>query len=99
MPPEDHDHFEDQLAAALRHTGGAFEADRHTLVTGGEAHGRRIRRRRAAVAGCAAGVALVGLARPCSRQAPVESSGPSPPSRHSLVLTLALTRTTTRRDG
>ncbi|MET8781447.1 hypothetical protein [Streptomyces sp. NPDC004589] len=61
MPPEDHDHFEDQLAAALRHTGGAFEADRHTLVTGGEAHGRRIRRRRAAVAGCAAGVALVGL--------------------------------------
>ncbi|MFE9169521.1 hypothetical protein ACFYNZ_08320 [Streptomyces kebangsaanensis] len=73
MPVADHDHdhdhepdpFEERFADALRNTGTAFGADgtdRQDLAARGEAHGRRMRsRRRVAVAGTAAAVALVGL--------------------------------------
>ncbi|MEU9286860.1 hypothetical protein AB0D57_19635 [Streptomyces sp. NPDC048275] len=67
MPDDLNEHvdsyFEERFGAALRDAGGAFEADRRVLVDAGEAHGRRlvVRRRRAAVAGGVAGVALVGL--------------------------------------
>ncbi|PZH03708.1 hypothetical protein C1I97_20105, partial [Streptomyces sp. NTH33] len=73
MPVADHDHdhdhepdpFEERFADALRGTGTAFGADgtdRQDLAARGEAHGRRMRsRRRTAVAGTAAAVALVGL--------------------------------------
>jgi hypothetical protein len=63
MPVEQHsDPFEDRLAAALRDTGGAFETDRAALADAGRARGRRLRlRRRAAVVGGVAGLALVGV--------------------------------------
>ncbi|GAA3842883.1 hypothetical protein ACFS5L_42735 [Streptomyces phyllanthi] len=63
MPVEQHeDPFEGRLGDALRQAGGTFEADGATLVAGGEARGRRLlRRRRAAVAGGVAGVALAGV--------------------------------------
>ncbi|MFF3515954.1 hypothetical protein [Streptomyces sp. NPDC002573] len=61
MPVEEHDPFEDHFAAALRHTGGTFDTDRLDLADRGETRGRTLRRRRAAVTGGAAGVALVGL--------------------------------------
>ncbi|MEV5848209.1 hypothetical protein AB0M32_40230 [Streptomyces sp. NPDC051985] len=58
----DSDPFERELAAALRHAGGAFETDRVTLAAAGAARGRRLRlRRRTAVLGGAAGVALAGV--------------------------------------
>ncbi|MFF3329110.1 hypothetical protein ACFYWX_06030 [Streptomyces sp. NPDC002888] len=54
--------FEDQLSAALHEAGGAFDADRGALAAAGQVRGRRLRlRRRAAVAGGAAGLALVGV--------------------------------------
>ncbi|MFE9924121.1 hypothetical protein ACFYQA_21840 [Streptomyces sp. NPDC005774] len=56
------DPFEERLSAALHDTGGAFEADRGALSVGGRTRGRRMRmRRRAAVLGGAAGIALVGV--------------------------------------
>ncbi|MFI8302273.1 hypothetical protein ACIF80_02260 [Streptomyces sp. NPDC085927] len=56
------DPFEERLSAALHDTGGAFEADRGALTDGGRTRGRRMRmRRRAAVLGGAAGIALVGV--------------------------------------
>ncbi|MEU2423072.1 hypothetical protein ABZ619_18965 [Streptomyces sp. NPDC007851] len=66
MPVEqqhsDSDPFERELSAALRRTGGGFDADRAALAAAGTARGRRLRRRRrAAVLGGAAGVALVGV--------------------------------------
>nr|BFD82974.1 hypothetical protein StreXyl84_23750 [Streptomyces sp. Xyl84] len=62
MSVPDHDPFEGQLADVLRDTGARFETDRDSLVARGETRGRRLRaRRRAAVAGGVAGVALVGL--------------------------------------
>ncbi|MFI9809096.1 hypothetical protein ACIHEJ_32905 [Streptomyces sp. NPDC052301] len=62
MPTPDHDHFEERFADALRDAGRAFGTDRQDLVARGAAQGRRLRvRRRAAVAGGVAGVALVGL--------------------------------------
>ncbi|MFF3844942.1 hypothetical protein [Streptomyces sp. NPDC002328] len=63
MPVDDsHDPFEDQLSAALRQAGGTFDTDRAALAAAGRAHGRRLRlRRQAAVAGGAAGLALVGV--------------------------------------
>ncbi|MFB8772456.1 hypothetical protein [Streptomyces broussonetiae] len=55
------DPFEGRLGAALRQTGGAFDTDGAALVTAGRARGRRLRlRRRAAVLGGAASLALVG---------------------------------------
>ncbi|MGY3203758.1 hypothetical protein [Streptomyces sp. TE5632] len=54
--------FEERLSSALHDTGNAFDADRSALTDGGRARGRRMRvRRRAAVLGGAAGIALVGV--------------------------------------
>ncbi|MGV9243048.1 hypothetical protein [Streptomyces sp. NPDC003710] len=61
MPVEEHDPFEDQFASALRQAGGTFESHRLDLAARGETRGRKIRRRRAAIAGGVTGVALVGL--------------------------------------
>ncbi|MFE6284813.1 hypothetical protein [Streptomyces sp. NPDC057877] len=56
------DPFERRLGAALRQTGDAFDTDGTDLVTAGQARGRRLRlRRRAAVFGGAASLALVGV--------------------------------------
>ncbi|NEB07666.1 hypothetical protein G3I32_01980 [Streptomyces coelicoflavus] len=57
------DPFEEQLAAALRDTGGAFRAaDRTTLIDAGRTRGRRaLTRRRTGVLGGVAGVALIGV--------------------------------------
>jgi hypothetical protein len=63
MPAQQHsDPFEDRVAAELRDTGGRFDADLHALTTAGLTRGRRLRmRRRAAVVGGAASLALVGV--------------------------------------
>ncbi|MFI7408894.1 hypothetical protein ACIBU0_09535 [Streptomyces sp. NPDC049627] len=67
MPVEhDEEHFEEHFAGRLSHalhdTGGDFDTDRAALAAGGRARGRRLTlRRRAAVAGGAAGIALVGV--------------------------------------
>ncbi|MEE1758000.1 hypothetical protein [Streptomyces sp. SP18BB07] len=63
MPQEQHeDPFEGRLGAALRRVGGTFETDHRTLVGGGAARGRRrLFRRRAAMLGGVAGIALVGV--------------------------------------
>ncbi|MDX3644280.1 hypothetical protein [Streptomyces sp. MB09-02B] len=63
MPQEQHeDPFEGRLGDALRRVGGTFEADHHALVGGGAVRGRRLMfRRRAAVLGGVAGIALVGV--------------------------------------
>ncbi|MFH8527374.1 hypothetical protein ACH4GE_02995 [Streptomyces tendae] len=56
------DPFEDRLGAALRDAGDGFEADRAALVTAGRVRGRRaLLRRRTAVVGGVAGVALAGV--------------------------------------
>ena len=73
MPVDDRDHdhnqghdyedrFEERLCGALHQAGGAYETDRRALVTAGEARGHRLLlRRRAAVVGGVASVALMGL--------------------------------------
>ncbi|PWI17748.1 hypothetical protein DI272_29000 [Streptomyces sp. Act143] len=63
MPVDQHsDPFEDRVAAELRAAGGGFEPDLAALTTAGLARGRRLRlRRRAAVVGGAASLALVGV--------------------------------------
>ncbi|MFF4273297.1 hypothetical protein [Streptomyces sp. NPDC001536] len=63
MPAQQHsDPFEDRIVAELRDVGGQFDADSHALTTAGLARGRRLRlRRRAAVVGGAASLALVGV--------------------------------------
>nr|WP_063826083.1 hypothetical protein [Streptomyces antibioticus] len=63
MPVHQHsDPFEDRLAAGLRDAGQTFDPDLHTLTTAGLVRGRRLRlRRRAAVVGGAASLALVGV--------------------------------------
>ncbi|MEU5634526.1 hypothetical protein ACH47C_09280 [Streptomyces rishiriensis] len=63
MPVDQHsDPFEEQLTAALHEAGGAFGSPGGALVAAGQTRGRRMRlRRRAAVAGGAAGLALVGV--------------------------------------
>ncbi|MFI8517812.1 hypothetical protein ACIGEZ_08330 [Streptomyces sp. NPDC085481] len=55
--------FEEELGAALRSTGAAFEADDHReLVTGGLTRGRRrLLRRRLAVAGGTLALAAIGV--------------------------------------
>ncbi|MGW4427507.1 hypothetical protein [Streptomyces tendae] len=59
---ERQDPFEDRLGAALRDAGDGFEADRAALVTAGRVRGRRaLLRRRTAVVGGVAGVALAGV--------------------------------------
>ncbi|MGP4087229.1 hypothetical protein ACTWQJ_22115, partial [Streptomyces sp. KR55] len=68
MPTPHHDDpfddpFEDRLGAALRQTGDTFDTDRPALIAAGQARGRRLRlRRRAAVVGGVASIALVGVA-------------------------------------
>lgn len=64
MSTDHHDDpFEDRLGTALRQTGDTFDTDRPALIAAGRSRGRTLRlRRRAAVAGGAAGIALVGLA-------------------------------------
>lgn len=62
--PVEHDEipFDDRLGAALRQAGDTFEADGAALVAAGKVRGRGLRlRRRAAVVGSAAGIALVGV--------------------------------------
>ncbi|MDO0935972.1 hypothetical protein QQY66_31355 [Streptomyces sp. DG2A-72] len=63
MPSEhQEDLFEHQLGNALRDTGDTFDTDRSALAAAGQARGHRLRlRRRAAVVGSAAAIALVGL--------------------------------------
>ncbi|MEV1063322.1 hypothetical protein [Streptomyces sp. NPDC050263] len=63
MPVDQHsDTFEEQLSAALHDTGGTFGNPGAALAAAGQARGHRLRlRRRAAVAGSAAGLALVGV--------------------------------------
>ncbi|MGW0846329.1 hypothetical protein ACWD26_40590 [Streptomyces sp. NPDC002787] len=63
MPQEQQeDPFEGRLGDALRRVGGAFETDHHALVGGGAVRGRRLLfRRRAAMLGGVAGIALVGV--------------------------------------
>ncbi|MEV6173271.1 hypothetical protein AB0L99_34325 [Streptomyces sp. NPDC051954] len=56
------DLFENRVALALSEAGDHFETDRNALVAAGTARGRRLRhRRRAALVGGVAGVALVGV--------------------------------------
>ncbi|MEV7991700.1 hypothetical protein AB0O67_07240 [Streptomyces sp. NPDC086077] len=64
MPTDHHDDaFDNRLGAALRQTGDTFDTDRPALIAAGQTRGRRLRlRRRAAVAGGAASIALVGVA-------------------------------------
>ncbi|MEV7342764.1 hypothetical protein [Streptomyces sp. NPDC093544] len=63
MPEEEpEEQFEERIGAALRQAGGSYETDRSALVTAGEVRGRRLLfRRKAAVVGGVAGVALVAL--------------------------------------
>ncbi|MCX4916717.1 hypothetical protein [Streptomyces sp. NBC_00687] len=59
-PPDDL--FEERLGNALHRTGNGFDPDRRALAAKGEARGRRLRsRRRIAVTGSVAGLALVGV--------------------------------------
>lgn len=77
-PPDPLDPFEERLTSGLRHATGAFETDGAALVAAGALKGRRrLLRRRVAVMGGAAGIALVGVGAalvlpggPGSRQAP-----------------------------
>ncbi|CAM5457560.1 hypothetical protein STENM36S_09583 [Streptomyces tendae] len=56
------DPFEDRLSAALCDAGDDFQADRAAFVTAGRSRGRRaLLRRRTAVVGGMAGVALAGV--------------------------------------
>jgi hypothetical protein len=63
MPVEQHsDPFEDRLSAALHQAGDTFDTDRAALAAAGTARGRRLGlRRRAALVGGTAGVALAGV--------------------------------------
>jgi hypothetical protein len=63
MPADQHgDPFEDRLSAALHQAGGAFDSPRGALAAAGAARGRRKQMwRRSAIAGSAAGLALVGV--------------------------------------
>ncbi|MFI5818239.1 hypothetical protein ACIA8I_03630 [Streptomyces rishiriensis] len=103
MPVDQHsDRFEEQLTAALHEAGGAFGSPGGALVAAGRARGLRLRlRRRAAVAGGAAGLALVGAggalltpwdaastAKPSSSTAASGSAGPAAYSADDVVRTL-----------
>ncbi|MFE7275439.1 hypothetical protein [Streptomyces sp. NPDC057623] len=61
MPVEhDEEHFEGRLSHALHDVGDRFDPDRTALAAAGRMRGRRLRRR-ATMAGGAAGIALVGV--------------------------------------
>lgn len=91
MPAQQHsDPFEDRVAAELRDVGGRFSTDPHALTAAGLSRGRRLRlRRRAAVVGGAASLALVGvggaLLLPGDGSDPQKSSVASTPSASSSV--------------
>ncbi|WP_369248887.1 hypothetical protein [Streptomyces sp. R41] len=56
------DPFEERLGEALRHAGDTFDTDRRALAAAGQTRGRRLRlRRRIAITGSVAGLALVGV--------------------------------------
>ncbi|QIJ64459.1 hypothetical protein [Streptomyces sp. JB150] len=77
MPVEPtQDPFESRLGAALRETGDSFDTDRPALVSAGQARGRRMRvRRRAAVFGGTASLALVGVGVGATLLLPGSGSG------------------------
>ncbi|MFJ9707012.1 hypothetical protein [Streptomyces sp. NPDC101234] len=78
---ESFERLEREFSAALHRTGGAFDTDRAALAAAGTARGRRLRqRRRAAVVGGAAGVALVGVGGALSVPWGGSSSVARPPS-------------------
>ncbi|SES12809.1 hypothetical protein SAMN04487983_103230 [Streptomyces sp. yr375] len=62
-PDQHSDPFEERLSAALHHVGGTFDSPGGALAAAGQAWGQRLRlrRRRAAVMGGAASLALVGV--------------------------------------
>ncbi|MEU4098889.1 hypothetical protein [Streptomyces sp. NPDC026673] len=78
--------FEDDLGAALRHTGDTFSTDNRALVAAGLAQGRSVRRRRtAAVVGTVAAVAAAGVTAglvvpggTARKVGPASSSTPAP---------------------
>lgn len=78
--------FEDDLGAALRHTGDTFSTDNRALVAAGLAQGRGVRRRRtAAVVGTVAAVAAAGVTAglvvpggTAQQVGPANSSTPAP---------------------
>ncbi|MFE0514726.1 hypothetical protein [Streptomyces sp. NPDC058964] len=86
MSVEQHnDPLGDRLSAALRETAGGFDTDRAALAAAGLARGRRLRLRRGgAVAGGAAGLALIGaggalLLPPGQPHAPQRASAAAKP--------------------
>lgn len=94
MPVDQHsDPFEERFSAALHEAGGAFDRPGGALAAAGEARGRRLRlRRRAAVAGGVAGLALVGVGgtllvprggAPTANPASVAASGSAKPAAYS----------------
>ncbi|MFI5793231.1 hypothetical protein [Streptomyces sp. NPDC051677] len=93
MPVDQHsDPFEERLSAALHEAGGTFDSPGGALVAAGQARGLRLRlRRRAAVVGGAASLALVGvggaLLLPGATSTPTPSSvaatGSSKPTSYS----------------
>lgn len=82
MPVDQHSEpFEDRLSAALHQTGSTFETDRAALAAAGTARGRRLSlRRRAAVVGGTAGVALAGVGGALLMPWSGSSSDPQPTS-------------------
>ncbi|WP_432081416.1 hypothetical protein [Streptomyces sp. WAC 04229] len=96
--PQEHgrDAFEDRLSAALRDAGDGFETDRGALVTAGRVRGRRaLLRRRTAVAGGVAGVALAGVGGVLVL--PVDE--PAGPARSSVASSGTPTAATTAYSG
>ncbi|MEU1181613.1 hypothetical protein ABZ464_29005 [Streptomyces sp. NPDC005820] len=92
MPADQHTGpFEDRLSAALHEVGGTFDAPRTELAAAGARRGRRLQlQRRAAIAGSAASLALVGVGgallvpwhgTPAPRPASVAGSGTPEPAR------------------
>ncbi|MEU6286274.1 hypothetical protein [Streptomyces sp. NPDC046988] len=97
MPRKDgRDAFEDRLSAALRDAGDGFETDRGALVTAGRVRGRRARlRRRTAVVGGVAGVALAGVGGALV----LPADEPAGPARSSVSSNGAPTAATTAYSG
>ncbi|MDX3577533.1 hypothetical protein [Streptomyces sp. FL07-04A] len=94
MPVDQHsDPFEERLSTALHEAGGTFDRPGGPLAAAGEARGRRLRlRRRAAVAGGVAGLALVGVGgtllvprdgAPAPNPSSVAASGSGKPASYS----------------
>lgn len=82
MPVDQHSEpFEDRLSAALHQAGSTFDTDGAALAAAGTARGRRLRlRRRAAIVGGVAGVALAGVGGALLMPWSGSSSDPRPAS-------------------